>query len=310
MAQTSIEILAPAKLNLRLRVEDRRTDGYHLLKMLNCCVSIFDNLKLSLAERSSLSLTGPSSEGIGAGSDNLCIKALNEFSSHFGFHVGVKIDLDKQIPHGTGLAGGSSDAAAVLRGLRILYKHELVGVDKLDEELVKIATRIGADVPYHMSGGLALIEGIGEIVSPISAPAEFAKQEVFVAFPSIKLSTVAVYDQFRCSNFILKPDLAFPVLSRDMDYSVFWEAICRSTENDLEEAILRLAPSLLEIIGQLREERELTVQFTGSGSAFYLLPNKGKLSPNTLVKVEKFLAQSQVRLIRALFLPNPGYRVE
>ncbi len=152
---------AYAKINLYLDVLNKREDGYHNILSVMTDVksdSFYDTVTVRKAEDRSMTCTDPT---LTVGDDNLCLKAANAFFNALGSDDGCFIELEKHLPREAGLGGGSSDAAAVLRALNRLYDGVFT-----TEELCKIGTKIGADVPFCVKGGTCLCEGIGEMLTP------------------------------------------------------------------------------------------------------------------------------------------------
>lgn len=153
-----ITLIAHAKINLFLDITGKRDDGYHLLETVMQSVDLSDIVTVELTNSGITAdcsdPTVPKNEG------NICFKAAERFFSLLGESGGAKIHIDKRIPHGSGLGGGSADAAAVLLGL-----NELSGQPFDEETLLKLAAQIGADVPFCMVGGTKLCRGIGEVMS-------------------------------------------------------------------------------------------------------------------------------------------------
>ena len=158
--------LAPAKINLVLEVLSRRDDGYHEIRSLVQIISLCDVLSFGPAKGVSLECTEPGLQT----SDNLVIQAAELLRKAGGYEKGVKIGLEKRIPWGAGLGGGSSDAAVTLLALDRLWELELTTSD-----LTELAAKLGSDVPFFIHKGTALVEGRGEKVTPLlaSAPSWF-----------------------------------------------------------------------------------------------------------------------------------------
>lgn len=163
----SIRLIAPAKLTLTLRITGVRPDGYHLIDAEMVTLALHDAIDISVGD--SLTASGPFAAGMPLDDSNLVRKALRLAGRSAAIHV------DKRIPHGGGLGGGSADAAAVLRW---------AGFDDLEQ-----ASRLGADVPFCLVGGRARVRGIGEIVEPLP----FEAREVTLIIPPLQCSTPAVY---------------------------------------------------------------------------------------------------------------------
>ena len=156
----SVTVLAPAKLNLTLDVTGTRPDGYHTLDMIMQAVSLRERVTLRRSRGLSLSLPG---SRVPANEHNTAYKAALAFFHGTGLLAGAAITVEKHVPVRAGMAGGSADAAAVLRGLRRLYAPQLSV-----EELCRIGGRVGSDVPYCVFGGTALAEGRGEVLTRLA----------------------------------------------------------------------------------------------------------------------------------------------
>lgn len=161
MSSAVVEMRAHAKVNLTLEVLGRRPDGYHNLVSIMQTLDLHDRLTLTAAENLEFSCDVPEL----AGEANLVMKAAKALQSAAGTRRGARITLAKQIPTAAGLGGGSSDAAAALRGLDRLWSLGLPG-----DELMRIALELGSDVPFFLHGGTALVQGRGENVVPLPRP--------------------------------------------------------------------------------------------------------------------------------------------
>jgi 4-diphosphocytidyl-2-C-methyl-D-erythritol kinase len=155
-----LKYLAPAKINLILEVLGKRDDGYHEIHSLIQTINLCDVLSFELADKISFECTEPSLQT----SDNLALQAVELLKRTSGYKKGVRIKLEKKIPWGAGLGGGSSDAATVLLNLNQLWDLKLA-----NSVLVQLAARLGSDVPFFIHGGTALIAGRGEKVTPLAA---------------------------------------------------------------------------------------------------------------------------------------------
>lgn len=203
---------AYAKINLGLDVIRRRPDGYHEVKMIMQTVGIYDILTFAKRE---LSAGGPqisimleqkntlkpefSGEELPCDESNLIYKAAAMIMDTYGVKESVDITLQKNIPIAAGMAGGSTDAAAVFHGL-----NELFGLSMSLEDMKRLGVKIGADVPYCIMGGTALSEGIGEILTPLPAP---TKAYLLIAKPDIDVSTKFVYENLHADMLKYHPDI-------------------------------------------------------------------------------------------------------
>jgi 4-diphosphocytidyl-2-C-methyl-D-erythritol kinase len=244
---------APAKLNLFLQVTGKRTDGYHELISLMCPIALVDRIGLTLGgEGIALDCSDPD---IPADSRNLAHRAAIRFYDAIGRCPGVSITIQKKIPAGAGLGGGSSDAAAVLRGLNQLSGHPL-GLP----ELMEIALDIGADVPFFILGQPAVARGIGEHLTPYLGllPLWF-----LVIFPGVWVSTAQVYKKLnlRLTN-CKKNSKNFSFDDQDFD---FRRHLC----NDLQPTAQALCPDIARVAACLAQAGGQSVLMSGSGSAVF-----------------------------------------
>ncbi|PIT15920.1 4-(cytidine 5'-diphospho)-2-C-methyl-D-erythritol kinase [Snodgrassella alvi] len=208
--------LAPAKLNLDLRIVGRRADGYHLLESIFTLIALYDQIWLRVNSNGAITLNTPVA-GIMAEQD-LCVRAAQLLRSHTGIQQGVDIWLDKQIPIGGGLGGGSADAAVVLIALNRLWQLNLNKT-----QLLQLGVQLGADVPFFIFGQSAFARGIGEDLSPIFLP----KQWYVIIKPPVHVSTPKIFahkDLTRDSKPRIMPDFqAGQHWRNDMQSVVFAE---------------------------------------------------------------------------------------
>lgn len=189
---------AYAKVNLGLDVIRRREDGYHEVRMIMQTVDICDVLTFTRQERPGIVVTTDKEELPGDES-NLIYKAARLVTETCSVREGIKIELQKRIPMAAGMAGGSTDAAAVFHGM-----NEVFGLGMDEDEMCALGVKIGADIPYCVKGGTALAEGIGEILTKLpDAPACV----VLVAKPDIDVSTKYVYENLHAESLEYHPDI-------------------------------------------------------------------------------------------------------
>lgn len=190
-------IKAYAKINLGLDVVKRLPNGYHQVKMILQTVNIFDNLTLERTD-SGITLTTDSDE-LPAGKDNLIYRAAELMREKYHFTEGIHIHLEKKIPIAAGMAGGSTDAAAAMKGI-----SRLLGLDAPLQQLMEYGVAIGADVPYCIMGGTALAEGIGDVLTALPPAPECV---ILVAKPDISVSTRYVYEHLDAAGLKTHPDI-------------------------------------------------------------------------------------------------------
>ncbi len=212
-----MEFLAPAKVNLSLRVLRRRDDGFHELASLMCPVSIFDTLDLAHREEEGLEFLCDDPT-LPTGDDNLVVRAAKLFCAACGFEPRLRIALTKHIPHGAGLGGGSSDAATTLLGLNRLFDTQLPL-----PALAAMAADLGSDVPFFIYQSAALIRGRGELVEPIDFPHALP---LLLVKPPFGVPTPWAYRQWRDSREIpgvpyAAQDFPWGPLVNDLERPVF-----------------------------------------------------------------------------------------
>jgi len=192
-----MQILAPAKINLSLRVLSRRPDGFHEIKTLIAPISLYDKIDIERQNRwIDFTCDDPT---LSTGDDNLVVRAAKLFFERTKVKSGVSIKLEKKIPHGAGLGGGSSDAAATLRGLNELFEAKLSR-----KELAESATEIGSDVPFFLFESAALCKGRGEIVEPAKLE---TKLSILLFKPDFGVASAWAYSRWQDSKEI--PGLSY-----------------------------------------------------------------------------------------------------
>lgn len=242
----TVEVFAPAKVNLTLHVTGRRNDGYHLIDSLVAFADIGDRLTLETADRTSLEIMGPESAMVPLGEENLVLQAVNLARPDSG----VRIRLEKRIPIAAGLGGGSSDAAAVLRGLAALEPGCTPAPD---------AALLGADVPMCLAPGPQRAEGIGDRLSPIGIPSLPA----VLVNPRVPVSTAAVFAAVSSPEGSPMGRLAEPIT---VDQLFDFLGNCR---NDLEEPARRIAPAIGDALDAIRQAGAPLARMSGSGATCF-----------------------------------------
>lgn len=183
----SIETLAPAKLNLFLEVLDKREDDFHNISSVMQSVNLYDKVRIDINDTGVIN-TVCSAKHIPDGEKNIAHKAAVKFFEYTGLkNPGINIKIEKKIPSSAGLAGGSTDAASTLKILNKLFEAKL-NID----ELRQIAVKIGADVPFCLTGGTLYCEGIGDIITPLP---ELCECKILLAFSSTRVSTPDAYQK-------------------------------------------------------------------------------------------------------------------
>ena len=245
-----VHVLAPAKLNLGLRVLRRRADGYHDLASVFVPLDLADaiDLEISNAAQSevTLALAGEIA-GVPADASNLALRAASEFLAAAGLARAVHLRVIKRIPVAAGLGGGSSDAGAVLRVLAASFPAALS-----PPALAQLALRLGADVPYFLAPRPARVGGIGERSEPLAG---FPALACVLVNPGVPLSTASVFAAFD----------ARPIPARQ----AFDPELGLDLANDLEPAAERLCPAIIPLREQLRALGARAVGLSGSGPTLF-----------------------------------------
>jgi 4-diphosphocytidyl-2-C-methyl-D-erythritol kinase len=249
----SLRVRAPAKVNLYLKVLGRRPDGYHNIETLFQAIDLEDELIIEQVEgRSVLEVPGhPDLEN----PDNLVMRAIDWIESETGNKIKAKIRLNKRIPVAGGLGGGSSDAAATLLGIRDLFDLPLS-----DESLAQGGSSLGADVPFFFQGGTAIGEGIGDRLTTVSMPIDYAFILVSPGFP---VSTAQVYRAF---SGILTGNARTGKLRDVLRERHAWEDLLF---NDLQSIVEDLYPEIAKVRNALRESGLNEVLMSGSGPTVF-----------------------------------------
>jgi len=256
-SQSSIEnskLLAPAKLNIRLKVTGRRPDGYHELVSIMVPVSLFDHLELEMTFRGPIRLT---CQGISVpdNEENLVYRAAQAFFSRTRRESGLSVKLTKNIPVAAGLGGGSSDAAGTLMALNDMCSNPLTS-----EELAELAVSLGADIPFFLKNRPCMARGIGEVLEPIEKWPEFW---YVIVTPSVKVSTAWVYANLKLKLTTGEYDSIITQLeSRSYD-------IAEILENDLETVTASHFPVINTIKKSLMDRGAKGALMTGSGPSVF-----------------------------------------
>ena len=252
-----ISLKAMAKINLGLDVVGKRPDGYHDLRMIMQTVRLFDRVKLSETRSSGVRMKTnlrylPTDQG------NHAVQAARMLMEEFRINSGVFIDLQKRIPVAAGLAGGSSDAAAVLVGMNLLFH---LGLSQ--EELRERGVRIGADVPYCIMRGTALAEGIGDRLTPLP---HIPDCSIVIAKPDVRVSTKYVY-----THLVLDEQTRHPQIDSQIEAirSQDLGKMCELCGNVLEDVTIPAHPQIASIKEMMLQEGALSAMMSGSGPSVF-----------------------------------------
>ncbi|NMF56997.1 4-(cytidine 5'-diphospho)-2-C-methyl-D-erythritol kinase [Pseudanabaena yagii] len=264
-----ISLKAAAKINLYLEITGNRPDGYHDLVMILQSIDLCDRVDLRKlgTDEIQVSCTNPE---LPCDRSNLAYKAAALMQSAFPEIGGVEIAIDKQIPMGAGLAGGSANAAAVLVGIDRLWNLGLT-----QSQICDLAAQLGSDIPFCVVGGTALATGRGEILSPLP---DLKDLVLVVCKPRhISISTVWAYQTFRSHGLLAHNPAKHQALSSQMVAAIASGGesapakIGRLLYNDLERAVLPEYPELVDLENKLLEQECLGAMMSGSGSTMFAI---------------------------------------
>lgn len=252
-----ISLKALAKINLGLDVVRRREDGYHEVRMIMQTIHLYDRLDIKRTKESGIQIQTNLSF-LPVNENNLIYKAAKLLMDEFSITDGVSVKLDKRIPVAAGMAGGSTDAAAMLFGMNRLFS---LGLTK--RQLMERGVQIGADVPYCIMRGTALAEGIGEELSPLSP---MVKCPVLIAKPSISVSTKFVYQNLKLDDTTVHPDI--DLLIEDIKAKNLHD-IAAHMGNVLETVTIPNYPVIDEIKKHMLSNGAVGAMMSGSGPTVF-----------------------------------------
>jgi len=256
---TAVTVFAPAKINLYLHVTGRRADGYHLVDSLVAFADIGDRVTARHAPALSLQVAGSEADGIPGGTDNLVWRAAQLLAEHAGIAAAAALHIEKNLPVASGIGGGSSDAAAVLRALCRLWRLEIEVAT-----IARLGARLGADIPVCVHGGAAWVGGIGEQIEPAIALPEAG---IVLANPRRRLPTATVF-KARTGPFSDAAERFLPIPTKAVELAAAL-AMCR---NDLTVAALTLVPEIGNVLAALRQlPGSLLARMSGSGATCFAL---------------------------------------
>lgn len=252
-----ISVKALAKINLGLDVIRKRPDGYHEVRMIMQTVHLYDQLTIQKTKEPEISIQSNLSF-LPMDESNLAYQAAKLLKDECGIREGVAISLKKHIPIAAGMAGGSTDAAAVLYGM-----NELFGLGFKRQKLMELGVGIGADVPYCLMRGTALAEGIGEKLKSLPP---MPKCPVLIAKPNIGVSTKFVYENLKLDGHVVHPDISAQIAAiRQGDL----KAVAGLMGNILESVTVPQYPVIDEIKRCMTDNGALSSMMSGSGPSVF-----------------------------------------
>ena len=255
MEQMSLKALA--KINLGLDVVRRREDGYHEVRMIMQTINMYDKLELSKTKEDKITVETNVSF-LPTNENNLVYRAADLLKKEFGIKQGIHIKLSKFIPVAAGMAGGSSDAAAVLYGMNKMFE---LGLTK--KQLMERGVKLGADIPYCIMRGTALAEGIGEILTPLKPAPQC---HVLIAKPGISVSTKFVYENLHANELEHHPDIDSMLAAIEANDLY---GLASKMENVLETVTIKEYPIIEEIKDSMKANGAINAMMSGSGPTVF-----------------------------------------
>ncbi|MCO6429295.1 MAG: hypothetical protein J5J00_00415 [Deltaproteobacteria bacterium] len=336
----------PAKVNLRLKIEGLREDGYHLLSMINTPIDLTDQLFLKLdgegrieakidehfGEWVSPRTRGLIRQNLSNEKDNHAWQAATQFFERFQIPLGLSILVRKGIPTGAGLGGGSSNAGRLLAWLFSTFREHIqqglgLPLESAAVEVEKIAFAVGADVPYFLSGGLAWVSGVGEQVQQLH-PRIITNYPALLVIPDEQISTAKVYsvsrERLSAASSAMRDEPGRDFVARYCDavsrvegvressfmpgdlFKSFREELKALIMNDLEDSARACSSVFDSILSKLRGIPDAIVSMSGSGSAVLVLPKTKNFVDSSMSQAVNQALQDQPVMIRPTILCPAG----
>ena len=251
-----MRIKAYAKVNISLDIVRKREDGYHLLEMIMQAIDLYDEINIE-KQKEGINIKCNKSY-VPTDERNLAYKAAKLFIEKYNINSGVNINIKKNIPVCAGLAGGSTDGAAVLKIMNKLFE-----INATDEELMELGLKLGADVPYCIKGGTALCKGIGEDVRELK---NFKNKIIVLVKPPFGVSTKSVYQEFNLNKVKSHPNTKLLIKAiEDNDLNT----VSNNMKNLLENVTLRKHKVLINIKEEMKNYGALGTMMSGSGPTVF-----------------------------------------
>ena len=254
-----------AKINLGLKIINKRPDGLHNIESVFLQISLHDSLTFSSSNKFSIISKGISCP---TNQNNILFKVIDILKKEYDININVKVLINKNIPIGAGLGGGSSNAAAFLK-----YLLEVNQIKLSNEKLVKLASQIGSDVPFFLNGGFQLIKGTGDDLQQIETTV-FNNKKILLIHPKFHISTKWAYSEVKKHLLTSNNKPKFSALTEKVNWNLF--------ENDFEKFVCTTYPEILKLKKLLKNDGALYSGLSGSGSTVFGLYNDNQSFDNIL----------------------------
>lgn len=258
---------SPCKINLFLDIKSKREDGYHLIESLFHTIDLFDVIKIEENKEFKISTSGKYKLN-DSEEDNIVAKIFYHFKNEMGLKKNYKINIEKNIPTGAGLGGGSSNAATMIK----FFLEELN--IKPDSKLVESFSKFGADIPFFIKGGLSWVSGIGEKIYSFDFTFPY---KIILIFPNINVSTKLAYSKFTENDFNKSDIFYIKNLLEDFavkNKEINFEDLYSHTYNIFEKNVFNIEPKIKEYKEKAENEIKRKICMSGSGSSLFALYDK------------------------------------
>ena len=258
---------SPCKINLFLDIKSKRKDGYHLLESLFHTIDLFDIIKIEENKEFKISTSGKYKLNDNE-EDNIVAKIFYHFKNEIGLKKNYKINIEKNIPTGAGLGGGSSNAATMIK-----FFLEELNINP-DSRLIESFSKFGADIPFFIKGGLSWVSGIGEKISSFDFTLPY---KIILIFPNINVSTKLAYSKFTESDFNKSDIFYIKNLLEDFavkNKEINFEDLYSHTYNIFEKNVFNIEPKIKEYKEKAENEIKRKICMSGSGSSLFALYDK------------------------------------
>ena len=258
---------SPCKINLFLDIKSKREDGYHLIESLFHTIDLFDIIKIEENEEFKISTSGKYKLNDNE-EDNIVAKIFYHFKNEVGLKKNYKINIEKNIPTGAGLGGGSSNAATMIK-----FFWEELNI-KPDSRLIESFSKFGADIPFFIKGGLSWVSGIGEKIYSFDFTLPY---KIILIFPNINVSTKLAYSKFTENDFNKSDILYIKNLLEDFaikNKEINFEDLYSHTYNIFEKNVFNIEPKIKEYKEKAENEIKRKICMSGSGSSLFTLYDK------------------------------------
>ena len=264
---------SPCKINLFLDIKSKREDGYHFIESLFHTIDLFDIIKIEESKEFKISTSGKYKLNDNE-EDNIVAKIFYHFKNQMELKKNYKINIEKNIPTGAGLGGGSSNAATMIK----FFLEELN--IKPDNELIESFSKFGADIPFFIKGGLSWVAGIGEKIYSFNFTLPY---KIILIYPNINVSTKLAYSKFTENDFN-KSDIFYIKNLLEKSGKINFNDLYSHTYNIFEKNVFNIEPKIKEYKEKAENEIKRKICMSGSGSSLFALYNQNDKNENIIIE--------------------------